>query len=69
MREILPKNYDFFPVTYTLPYEYKYFDIDTREIKNNHRTYILKAYVNRQETDLLLTRNLRDIKSTDHNLV
>ena len=77
MRLAKPNVWDFFPVTYTLPMEHKYFQLDTQDA-GDQRTYISKPYIKKKkikgekpdkEDDIFLSRITRDFKSTHMTIV
>lgn len=61
MYKFMPKYYNFFPYTYMIPYDYKYFEHDTHGM-GNQRTYIVKPDNSCQGKGIFLTRDPKDIK-------
>lgn len=67
MMNFLPYDYNFFPITYCMPHDYKDFIEETSQ--GNPRTYIVKPEAESQGKGIFLTRNPDDIKPTDQLVV
>jgi len=63
MMNFLPYDYNFFPITYCMPHDYKDFIEETAS--GNPRTFIVKPEAESQGKGIFLTRNPEDIKPTD----
>lgn len=67
MKKLLPNDYDFFPKTYMLPFDYSDFREDAIKAKNP--TWIVKPEDQCQGRGIYLTRNWEHIKANEHTVV
>ncbi len=67
MRKWFPEDYDFFPMTYMIPTDYKEFKQQISDKRN--KTFIVKPEASCQGKGIFLTRNFEDIVATEHCVV
>lgn len=67
MRKWFPDDYDFFPLTFMIPTDYKEFKQQISDKRN--RTFIVKPEASCQGKGIFLTRTFEDIQPTDHCVV
>lgn len=66
LRKIYPKEYNFYPKSWTLPSDLLEFKA---ELKNGNKTYIVKPEASSQGRGIYLVRKLEDLRESEHCIV